>query len=298
MWNVSGKKKRRDTLIAYLFMAPALLILLVFVFYPIIYSVPLAFFDYSVVGDTSFVGFGNFKRAFSDQDFWTAMFNSVLFVVVVPILQLLSILLAVLVNRKLKGITFFRVLFYIPVVTSMIAISIMWSFIFNPDGIINTILLTTGLTKNPIYFLQDPKLAMLSIMFVTIWQGLGYYMMLYLAGLQSIPAELQEAAKIDGAGKIAVFFKVTVPLLKPYIWFCSLFSLLAALGVFDVVFAMTGGGPDNATLVMNLYTYNAAFKSFEFGYSAAAGLVMSVITTIFSSVIFIYGGRGGMSNDQ
>lgn len=280
---------------AYAFMAPALIVLVLFVFYPIIYSIPLAFTDYSAIGDTSFVGLDNFKRAFNDSEFWIAMKNSAIFVACVPVLQILSILLAVVVNTKLRGVTFFRVLFYIPVVTSMIAISIIWSFIFNPDGIINSLLLQYGWIKQPIYFLADTRYALASLMFVTIWQGLGYYMMLYLAGLQSVPEEMQEAALIDGAGKVTVFFRITLPMLKPYIWFCSLFSVLSALGVFDVVFAMTKGGPDKATMVMNLYTYNKAFGTFEFGYSAAAGLIMSVVTTVFSLTIFFYGKKGGMS---
>lgn len=288
-------KKMKTSLMAYAFMAPALILLVLFVFYPIVYSIPLAFTDYSAIGDTSFVGLDNFKRAFADPEFWTAMKNSALFVACVPVLQILSILLAVVVNTKLRGVTFFRVLFYIPVVTSMIAISIMWSFIFNPDGIINSFLMSHGIISQPVYFLADTRYALLSLMFVTIWQGLGYYMMLYLAGLQSVPEEMQEAAMIDGAGKVTVFFRVTLPLLKPYVWFCTLFSVLSALGVFDIVFAMTKGGPDKATMVMNLYTYNKAFGTFEFGYSAAAGLVMSLVTTAFSLVIFFYGRKGGMS---
>jgi len=290
------KKKLHMSLMAYAFMAPALIVLIVFVFYPIIYSIPLAFQDYSVIGESHFIGFDNFERAFSDPEFWTAMKNSALFVACVPVLQILSILLAVVVNCKMRGVTIFRVLFYIPVVTSMIAISIMWSFLFNPDGIINSFLLSQHLITQPIYFLADTRYALLSLMFVTIWQGLGYYMMLYLAGLQSIPTELTEAAEIDGAGKVAAFFKITIPMLKPYIWFCSLFSVLAALGVFDIAFAMTKGGPDKATMVMNLYTYNKAFGTFEFGYSAAAGLIMSVVTTAFSMIIFFYGKKGGMNN--
>jgi putative chitobiose transport system permease protein len=247
------------------------------------------------VGRTTFVGFENFRRAFSDKEFWIAMKNSALFVVVVPILQLLSMALAVLVNRKRAGITFFRVLYYIPVVTSMIAISIMWGFLFSADGIINGVLMGMGLISRPVYFLNDVRFAMPSLMFVTIWQGLGYYMMLYLAGLQSVPSNLVEAARIDGASNTVAFFRITLPMLKPYIWFCSLFSVLSALGVFDVVFAMTNpkGGPNNSTLVMNLYTYQEAFHQFKFGYASAAGLVMSVVTTLFSLLIFMYGRKGG-----
>lgn len=297
-----GKRKRnkklKNTVAAYLFMAPALLILCTFVLFPVLFNIPLSLFDYSIISEAKFVGLNNYRRAFSDPDFWTAMKNSILFVLCVPVLQLCSLLLALVVNQKLKGAAFFRVLFYIPVVTSMIAISIIWSFIFSPDGVINSWLIKQGIISRPIYFLADTRLALPTLMFVTIWQGLGYYMMLYLAGLQSVPMELQEAARMDGAGRFQTFIKITVPMMKPYIWFCSLYSVLSALGVFDIVFAMTDGGPDKATLVMNLYTYKKAFGNFQFGYSAAAGLVMSVITTLFSCIIFLYGKRGGMKNEE
>jgi putative chitobiose transport system permease protein len=291
-------KKLKISLMSYAFMAPALIIVILFVIYPIIYSIPLAFTDYSAIGTTHYIGFDNFKTAFADPEFWIAMKNSAIFVACVPVLQFLSILLAVVVNTKLRGITFFRVLYYIPVITSMIAISIMWSFIFDQNGIINSILLHSGIIKQPIYFLADTRFALVSLMGVTIWQGLGYYMMIYLAGLQSVPEELQEAAMIDGANKVTAFFRITLPLLRPYIWFCSLFSVLSALGVFDIVFAMTKGGPDDATLVMNLYTYNKAFGTFEFGYSAAAGLIMSLVTVLFSLLVFLYGRKGGTNDGE
>lgn len=282
----------RITLLSYLFMFPALLILAVFLFYPTLAGLPLSLFKYSGVGSTKFVGFENFERAIGDKDFWIAMKNSVSFVLVVPIIQLLSLMLAVLVNNRLRGITFFRVLFYVPVVTSMIAVSIMWGFLFDPDGLINGILKQIGLIQSPIYFLADPKWAMPSLMFVTIWQGLGYYMMMYLAGLQSIPSDLVDAARIDGASRASAFFRVTLPMMRPYVWVCSLFSVLSALGVFDVAFAMTKGGPDKATLVMNLYVYNKAFSNLEFGYATAIGLLMSIITTTLSIILMLYGRKG------
>ena len=175
------KTKFKQTMKAYLFMAPALVLVILFVIIPIIVSLPLMFTNYSVIAKTSFVGLDNFKRAFSDSDFLVAIKNSILFVVVVPVIQILSIALAVLVNRKLWGISIFRVLFYIPVVTSMVAVSIIWSFLFDPNGIINGLLVKWGAIKTPLGFLADSKTAMLCIMFITIWQGLGYYMMLYLA---------------------------------------------------------------------------------------------------------------------
>jgi len=275
-------------------MAPALILLLVFVFYPIAYSIPLAFFNYSVIDDTTFAGWDNFSRAIHDSDFWKSLFNSILFVLVVPPLQLFAIVVAVIVNRKIPGITFIKVLMYIPVVTSMIAVSIIWSFLLDQHGAVNQILENLHLIKNPVYFLNNVKTALLSLMFVTIWQGIGYYMMLYLGGLQSIPTDLDEAASIDGASKVTAFFKITLPMLKPYIWFCSLISIISAVGVFDIVFAMTSGGPDKSTLVVNYYTYQVAFLDFEFGYASAVGLLASVVTTTLSIFIFMYGRKGGM----
>ncbi len=287
------KVKTRQTIKAYLFMTPAIIMIVMFVFVPIIGSLPLMFFDYSVLGETKFTGLNNFIRAFGDREFSIAILNSVLFVAVVPVIQILSIFLAILVNKKLWGISLFRTLFYIPVITSMVAVSIMWGFLFDPSGVINTALLDAGIIKTPIGFLNDGKTAMLCIMFITIWQGLGYYMMLYLAGLQSVPKELEEAAIVDGANSWQALFKIKMPLLKPYIWFCSLNSVISAVGVFDVVYVLTKGGPDDATLVINYYSYVKAFSDFEFGYSAAIGAVQAVITSILSIVIFVYGKRGG-----
>lgn len=287
------KVKTRQTIKAYLFMAPALFMIVVFVLVPIIGSLPLMFYDYSVLGETKFIGLDNFKRAFSDPEFRISIINSILFVAVVPVLQLLSILLALLVNRKLKGISIFRTLIYIPVITSMVAVSIIWGFLFDPSGLFNTALQNMGVINSPLGFLSSGKTAMLCIMFITIWQGLGYYMMLYLAGLQSVPKELEEAAIVDGVNKLQGFIKIKLPLLKPYIWFCSLNSVISAVGVFDVVYVLTKGGPYNATLVINYYSYTKAFTDFEFGYSAAIGAVQAVITSVLSIFVFLYGKKGG-----
>ncbi len=287
------KVKTRQNIKAYLFMAPALIMIIVFVFAPIIGSLPLMFYNYSVLGETKFIGLGNFKRAFSDPEFIISIKNSILFVVVVPVIQFLSILLALLVNRKLRGMSIFRTLIYIPVITSMVAVSIMWGFLFDPSGVINTALLNAGWIKAPLGFLSNGKTAMLCIMFITIWQGLGYYMMLYLAGLQSVPKELEEAAIVDGASGFKTLIKIKIPLLKPYIWFCSLNSVISAVGVFDIVYVLTQGGPYNATMVINYYSYTKAFTDFEFGYSAAIGAVQAVLTSVLSIIVFVYGKKGG-----
>lgn len=289
------KIKIGQKLVPWLFMAPALIILGVFTFYPIVYSIPLAFMKYSVIGQTEFVGLKNFIQAFNDPDFWTSLRNSAVFVLVVPVLQLLSIYLATVVNKPLPGVTIFRVLFYIPVVTSMVAVGIMWGFILDPTGVINTVMQNMGM-RHIIYFLNSAHLTLPVLMAITIWQGIGYYMMMYLGGLQGIPEELSEAAEMDGASPATIFFKITIPLLKPFVWVCSLMSIIAALGVFDIVFVMTQGGPNNATLVTNYYSYNQAFGNFNFGYGAAVGLILSVVITAFSAFLFIYQRKGGSSN--
>ena len=290
--------KTKNKWVPYLFMAPALIILGVFVIYPIVYSIPLSFMEYSVIGTTKFVGLSNFKMAMSDSDFWIAMKNSIIFVGMVIPLQLIAIIIANLVNKKLKGIVIFRILYYIPVVTSMVAVGIIWKFLLDPTGFINTVLKSLGFTKDVIYFLDDKRLALFVLMLITIWQGIGYYMMMYLGGLQNISDELIEAARLDGAKEWKILFKIKIPLLKPYIWICSLTSLIAALGVFDIVFTMTKGGPDKSTLVMNYYSYNVGFQNFNFGYASALGLILSVVVLLFSIVLFIYQRRGGMTNEE
>ena len=296
--NKVSTRKKKENLKAYAFMAPALIIVVLFTIIPIIGSLVLMFYDYSVLGTTKFIGFDNFIKAFQDREFIIAMENSIIFVVIVPIIQLLSILLALIVNQKLPGISVFRTLFYIPVVTSMVAVSIMWGFIFDSHGIINTMLQDWRWISQPLGFLHSKYTAMPCLMFITVWQGLGYYMMMYLAGLQGIPAELTEAARIDGANGIQTVFKIKIPLLKPYIWLCTLNSVISAIGVFDVVFVLTQGGPNNATMVINYYFYTKAFGDFQFGYAAAIGAIQAVLTSILSIVVFIYGRKGGMSNNE
>lgn len=290
-----SKVKLRSTLIAWAFMAPAMVVLLIFVFYPIVYSVPLAFTNYSVFAETEFIALDNFKRLLADKDFHTALRNSLLFVLVVPILQLLSVALAVLMNKKLRGTTFFRVAAYLPVVTSMVAVSIIWKFIFDSNGFLNTFLMDIGLIAEPIRFLSSAALALPTMMGITIWQGIGYYMMIYLSALQHFPEEIVEAATLDGASPWKIFWRIRLPLLQPQIWFCSMVSTIAALGVFDVVFTLTNGsgGPNKSTYVIGFYSYFQAFSKFDFGYSAAIGLVLAVITTVFSIVLELYNRKAG-----
>lgn len=290
-----SKTKLKNSLTAWAFMAPAMIILLIFAFYPIVFSVPLAFTNYSVFAETEFVGLKNFTRLLNDGDFWVSLKNSCVFVIVVPILQVLAIALAVLLNKKLPGTSVFRVLVYLPVVTSMVAVSIIWKFIFDPNGILNGLLMNAGLIATPIRFLSSATLALPTMMAITIWQGLGYYMMIYFSALQHFPEELVEAAVLDGASGWKIFWKIRIPMLQPQIWLCSMVSTIAALSVFDVVFTITNGtgGPNKSTYVINFYSYLQAFNKFDFGYSAAIGIVLAVLTTAFSLVLNYYNKKAG-----
>lgn len=287
---------RRRTLIGWLFILPTVVVFGVFTMYPIVLSIPLAFFDVSLQLEPTFVGLAHFERLWNDANFWNAMKNSLLYLAVVPPLQLLAIILAVLLNQKLPGTSVFRVMYYIPVVTSMVAVAITWKWLYQDRGLINSFLASIGAIHplEPIGFLTDPGVALWAVMAVTLWKGLGYYMIIYLAGLQSVPSELGEAAEIDGATKAQNLWFITIPLLRPYVLLCSLLSTIAALRVFDEVWVMTRGGPIDSTMVANAYLYRTGFEQLDFGYAAAVGLALGVVVLTASIGVFIFNRRGGL----
>src|SRR3989304_1947054 len=213
-------RRWRTALVAYLFMLPALVLLGVFTFYPVGFGTVLSLFAYNLrtllgMEPARFIGLEHFRALWSDRFFWIALSNSVKYILVVPILQFSSILLAIAVNRRLRGIAWFRAAYYLPVITSIVVVGLLWRWLYEQDGIINYVLLALGLIERPISWLGNPDLALYSVMFVTFWKGLGYYMVIYLAGLQTISPEYEEAAMIDGAGRWQVFRHVTLPLLRP-----------------------------------------------------------------------------------
>ncbi len=290
-------QRRQHALVGWLFVLPTVLIFSVFTIFPILLSVPLAFFNISLQLEPTFVGLTHFKRLANDANFWNAMKNSLLYLAVVPPLQVLSITLAVLLNRKLPGTGVFRTMYYIPVVTSMVAVAITWKWLYQDRGLLNGFLASVGAIHplEPVGFLSDPRVALWAVMAVTMWKGLGYYMVIYLAGLQSVPAELGEAAEIDGANTFQKLWFVTIPLLKPYVLLCSLLSTIAALRVFDEVWVMTRGGPIDSTMVANAYLYKTGFEQLDFGYAAAVGLALGVVVLVASVGVFIFNRRGGLN---
>ena len=271
--------------VAYLFLAPGLAFFGLFFAWPALTAAQLAFYDYDIVSPPRFVGTDNFERLAASDEFWQAFGNSVLFLVMfVPLVVVLPLLLAVLVNRRLRGIGAFRLAYYLPVVTSMVAIAIAWSFVFHPRGALNWLLLELGVLDTPIQFLLDEQWALPAVVAVEAWQHAGYFMMIYLAGLQSIPGDLYEAAALDGAGGWARFRRITVPLIRPYAAVCCVLGGILATQAFASIYVLTRGGPQGATTTLGYYIWSTAFDDFDFGYASAVGLVLWLFLICYALV--------------
>lgn len=281
-WRVTG----RNLVVAYGFMLPFLVLLAVYHTWPVFFGTYLAFTKYNVISPPQWVGLDNFRELAQDDQFWYGLRNSLKYLLVVPVIQLLSIGTAMLVNRPLRGIAFFRTAYYVPVVTSFAVVGLIWSWLYQQDGPVNWVLGLLGLMDEPKSLLNNPATALYAVMFVTLWKGIGYYMVLYLAGLQAIPRELEEAAVVDGASRWQVFWHITLVGLRPVILVCSLLSTISAIKVFEEIYVMTQGGPQGSTYTALFFTYAKAFQDFQYGYAAAAGLVIAVISLIFGVVNF------------
>ena len=267
----------RRSVTAWLFLAPALILLAVFSFWPVGFGSFLAFTDYSLIRPTHWVGLDNFRYIFDNEMFVTGLRNSLVFLLIVPLVQIGALSLAVLVNNKLPAIKLFRAAYYVPVVTTVSVVGIMWGFMFHEQGALNYVLLALRIVDAPVGWLQDPTLALAAIMFVTIWRGLGWYMVMYLAALQSVPADMQEAAILDGASKWQRFWKITVPMLRPTIMVCTILSVLAALKAYQEVDVLTQGGPMNATFTALYYAYDQGLKHLKLPRALAASFIVSLI---------------------
>ncbi|MEX0143733.1 Lactose transport system permease protein LacF [compost metagenome] len=270
------KLAHRHTVQAWLFLTPALLLLAAFSFWPVGYGSVLAFTDYSLIRETRFVGLDNFRYIFNNEMFVSGLKNSLMFLLMVPFVQVGAIVLAVLVNNRLPGIRLFRAAFYVPVVTTVSVVGIMWGFMFHEQGALNYVMMTLKLVNAPVGWLSNDSLALFAVMFVTLWRGLGWYMVMYLAALQSIPSDMQEAAMLDGANRWQRFWKITVPMLRPTIMLCSILSVLAALKAYQEVDVLTQGGPMNSTFTALYYAYDQGLKHLKLPRALAASFVVSL----------------------
>jgi putative chitobiose transport system permease protein len=279
--------RQQKLLTPYMFLAPALILMATFTFYPLLSVGYWSFTEYDILSPPQFIGLDNFRELFSDGVFWLALRNSLIYLIVTPTLIVLSVSLAIIVNRKLPGISFFRVLYYIPVITGSVTVGIVWLFLFDPrGGLINGALLALGLVDQPIFFLNEPRYTLGIAMLMTVWTGAGYYMVVFLAGLQSIPEELYEAAELDGCNMVQKHWHVSVPGLRPSMVFVAVISSLSALKVFDEIYVLTNGtgGTLNSGTTMVFYLWKQAFQLQNVGYASAVAIVLLVITLTFSFV--------------
>lgn len=274
-----------NPLTPYLFLVPACVVLATFVLYPALKAVYLSFTNFNMIREAEFVGFANYINVWRDPFFWAALKNTLLYmVVVVPVLVVAPIFLAALVNKHIPGIAFIRAAIYLPVITSLVISGLIWKWVYEEQGILNYVLLASGITTDPVAFLTDPANALFSVMAVTIWSGMGYYMVIYLAGLQSIPRHLYEVAEVEGVSAWQQMIHITIPLLRPSIAVVTVMSSIAAMKVFEEVYVMTQGGPMDSTKTLVYYLYESAFSEFEMGYASAIGVVLFLLTLVFSLI--------------
>lgn len=281
--SINKKSERRA---AYIFIIPAVVLLAAFLLYPALQTVRYAFTDYNIMRPDriKFCGLNNFIELFQDGDFWIAVKNTLHFtVLVVPFQTVLALALALLISSRRKGVAIFRAAYFSPQVTSMVVVAILWTVLYNSNpssGLLNALFVKLGM--EPCGFLNDPATAMNSIIFMSAWQGAGYQMMIFLAGLQGIPKEQYEAASIDGAGKIKSFFFVTLPGLKNVISYVIMITVIQAMKLFTQPYVMTKGGPQNATRTLVYYVYEQGFQKRNFGYACAVAAIFFVIVISLS----------------
>ncbi|GGI65276.1 ABC transporter permease [Enterococcus alcedinis] len=264
---------------------------LVFTVIPVFFSFILAFMKWDSFSKPEFVGLANFTKMWNDTSFWISFKNTIVYTVgVVPLTLICALGLALLLNQKIKGVSFFRTAFFFPYVTSLVAIAVVWNMLFHPTmGPINQLLKVV--IANPPGWTSSSDWALWAIVIVSVWRGMGYYMILYLAGLQSISKELYEAASMDGANNWKQFWNITLPSLRPTTFFVTVMLVINSFKVFDLIQVMTDGGPGRSTNVLVYKIYNEAFVNFEFGYASAISLVMFVIVLGVTVIQFSWNKR-------
>lgn len=280
----------------YLFLLPALLLLGLTVFYPALQAFFLSFtrYEYDITQPPIWIGLENFQRLLTDSLFWKTLRNTVVYLIgVVPVLVIVPLGLAILVNQLLPGIRWFRAAYYTPVIISMVVAGIAWRWLYAETGLFNQVLRALNLSQEGIPWLTSPQFALFSVMLVTIWKGLGYYMVIYLAGLQSIPDDLYEAAAIDGSDGWRKHLDITVPLMRPYLFLVAVISAISATKVFEEVYIMTQGGPRSSSKTLVYYVYESAFQDLEISYACTIGLAMFLLILVLSVVRLLLNRQAG-----
>ncbi|MEF2246981.1 MULTISPECIES: carbohydrate ABC transporter permease [unclassified Paenibacillus] len=278
---------RRNRITGYTFLLPNIIGFALFVFLPVLASFFMSFTEWNGFGPLKFVGLSNYIKLFEDDNFKISFINSIIFTIIsVPITLFLALIVSVWLNAGIKFIKLFRTAVFLPYVTATIAVAVVWQLILNPSmGPVNNILRNIGIDQPPGWF-SASAWALVSVAIVYIWHSIGYYMVLYLAGLQGIPDHLYEAAELDGAGAVAKFFRITLPMLSPIIFFTVIMGVINSFKVFDFIFVLTQGGPGRSTQVLVYTIYNVAFKQFSFGYASAMAYVLFMLILVFTYLQF------------
>ncbi|OMF38115.1 sugar ABC transporter permease [Paenibacillus sp. FSL H8-0548] len=271
---------------AYLFIAPQLLGLLAFIVGPVVFSFVISFMEWDIGSTPQWTGLDNYSKQVSDPTFWKVLGNTTVFALLnIPLTVIGALALALMLNQNIRGKVIFRAAYFIPVVTSSVAVALVWTWMYNPNyGLINSGLSFIGI-EGP-GWLSDLKWALPSIVIMTVWQGVGYNMILFLAGLQGVSAHLYEAAKIDGAGGWQRFWKITLPMISPTTFFVVIMLMIGSMQIFSEPYMMTRGGPADATNVLVLHIFKTAFQFFRMGEASAISFVLFLIIFIITLVQF------------
>lgn len=284
--------RRRRTLVAWSFILPNFLGFAVLTLVPVITAFYMSFTNRNLFGRSNWVGLKNYERLFNDDSFWTSFVNTIYFAGLhVPLTIAVSLGLAILLNNKLRGSAFFRTAAFFPYITSAVAIAVIWNLLLSPDfGAVNQVLRFIGMENPPGWF-TDPDWAMPAVAMVATWRDMGYYMILFLAGLQTVPRELLEAARVDGATAWERFHHVTLPCLRPTMFFVTVILTINSFKIFDLILVMTEGGPGQATSVLSQFIYRKGFVENQFGYASAAAVAMFFMCLVFTIVQFVWNKR-------
>lgn len=284
--------KRRNTLLGWSFILPNFVGFAIFTLIPVIWLFYIAFTDWNAFGKANWVGVANFTRLIGDSSFHVALKNTLYYAVFhIPLTLAISLALALLLNSKLRGVAFFRTAAFFPYVTSIVAIAVVWNMLFSPEtGPINQLLRALGV-DNPPGWTTSADWSMPAVIVVGTWREMGYYMLLFLAGLQTIPRQLYEAARMDGANAWQRFRNVTVPSLRPTTFFITVMLTIGSFKVFDLILVMTNGGPGQSTLVLSQFIYTKGFMENQLGYASSSSIVLFLICISVTVVQFLVNKR-------
>ncbi|CAG7644296.1 Melibiose/raffinose/stachyose import permease protein MelD [Paenibacillus solanacearum] len=281
-------KKRRDHkmgAIPYFFVLPNFLIFSIFIVVPTIIGFVYSFHEYDGLNPMEFIGFDNYKEIVTNGEFWTALGKTALYaLVVVPSIYCLSLAVAMMLIQQIRAKGLFRAVFYWPTMISYIIVGLTWKWIFGDFGVLNYVMTLIGV--EPVHFLSDSLFANVSVIIATVWSRLGFFMVIFMAGLQAIPTDFYEAARLDGASKPRVFWNITLPLLKPTTVLVVMLSLIDAFKAYPLLFALTGGGPGKETTYIVQYIYETGFVKQELGMASAMSILLFILISLFTVAQF------------